>query len=134
MSKVMTQGLGKLIDDLADMGQTADEVVAEVMDFAQEELIAQWKASIREHDLIDSGDMLRSVKATVKEKNRVEVYPHGKDHKKVSNMEKAEIHNNGTPKIKATHFVDEAERRAAEHIDKKAGEVLDEWIKRHGWK
>ena len=57
------------------------------------------------------------------------VSPQGKDHKGVRNAEKAFINHYGTSKIKATHFVDDAETEASE---KAVDAMQDVWNKQKG--
>lgn len=85
-------------------------------------LVKAQKEEIQRMGLVDTGDMLNSVKATApKEKDGVmcvEVYPAGKDRKGVDNAKKGFVLNYGTSKIRARPWHDVADKRAA-------GDVVD---------
>lgn len=122
--------IADMLEESALVSKAADDVLAAGAAVTSD----CWKAAIKSHDLIDTGDMLASVAAgpVQTDGNDVKyiyVSPQGKDHKGVRNAEKAFINHYGTSKIKATHFVDDAETEASE---KAADAMQDVWNKQKG--
>ena len=120
MAKLTIQGLDGVIADMKRLGElegeTADKMLTEGAKIVEEE----WKSAIKKADLVDTGAMLKSVKATKpktsKDVRTIEVFPQGKDKKGVRNAEKAFVNHYGTSSIKATRFVDEANEKAEPRV------------------
>ena len=120
MAKLTIHGLDDVIADMKRLreleGETADKMLTEGAKIVEEE----WKSAIKKADLVDTGAMLKSVKATKpktsKDVRTIEVFPQGKDKKSVRNAEKAFVNHYGTSSIKATRFVDEANEKAEPRV------------------
>ena len=120
MAKLTIHGLDDVIADMKRLreleGETADKMLTEGAKIVEEE----WKSAIKKADLVDTGAMLKSVKATKpktsKDVRTIEVFPQGKDKKGVRNAEKAFVNHYGTSSIKATRFVDEANEKAEPRV------------------
>jgi len=112
-----SDGLESLIGDLEKNKNLLDEAAPEMLKAGAEVIIDCWKDAIRAHDLIDTGDMLNSVKAfyVISPNSKyADIYPDGIDCKGVRNGEKAFINHYGATNRKATHFVSDAETKAEE--------------------
>ena len=93
-----------------------------------------WIKSIKNHNHIDTGDMVNSVgvaKGTKAKKFR-DIYPQGKDSKGVRNAEKAFIAHYGKSGQLGDRFVDEAEANSAAECAAAMRKKLDEYIEKKG--
>lgn len=115
MARFETKGLDDLIAALEKDKAIADKAAPEMLAAGGAIIVKGWKDAITKHDLIDTGDMIKSVAPTITVTDHVkkaEIYPQGKDRKGVRNAEKAFVNHYGTSTRKATHFVDDAEAQS----------------------
>lgn len=135
MSRFSTSGIDELMSEIEKLDLN-DEEMDGLLFAGAEEIEEAWKDSATEHDLIDTGDMIESTGHTkpksVDGAREVDIYPLGKDRKGVRNAEKAFINHYGTSKIKATHFVDEAEENAADNVQQAMGNEYDRLVEKKG--
>lgn len=133
MARFDTSGLDDLIKDIGNLDLT-DEETDEVLLAGAEEVKKAWCVQATAHGLKDTGDMIESIGYAKKPKSvggvkQIDIYPQGKDRKGVRNAEKAFINNYGTSRIKATHFVDDADEMAGDLVqqamENKYNKLLD---------
>lgn len=95
MAQFNTVGFDDVEKALLRREKEAIEAVPEMLKVGANVLIRAQKAEIERMRIVDTADMMNSVKATPVKGNDVEqyveVYPHGKDRKGVRNAEKAFI-------------------------------------------
>lgn len=132
MARMDTSGLDALIGEMQRMGQSTGPL-AEAMCNAATNVISEcWRESAEAYDLIDTGAMLDSI-STVGPPQHFgggimnEVTAKGKDGSGTRNAEKAFILNYGTSRIKATHWIDEAEAKAAPQIQSILEDMLGQY-------
>lgn len=115
MARFEAEGFDELLADFQQHKDLFDAAVPEILQAGANVIADAWRDAIRKHGLIDTGEMLESVRAfdieTSSAKKAV-IYPAGKDSKGVRNAEKAFVNHYGASSIKATHFVDDAENEA----------------------
>ena len=130
---------GDLIDDIAkELEQIGEDVSGqlgqEMLDEGAEIIKFNWIKSIKNHNHIDTGDMVNSVgvaKGTKAKKFR-DIYPQGKDSKGVRNAEKAFIAHYGKSGQLGDRFVDEAEANSDVECAVAMQRKLDEYIEKKG--
>ena len=130
---------GDLIDDIAkELEQLGEDVSGqlgqEMLDEGAEIIKFNWIKSIKNHNHIDTGDMVNSVgvaKGTKAKKFR-DIYPQGKDSKGVRNAEKAFIAHYGKSGQLGDRFVDEAEANSDVECAVAMQRKLDEYIEKKG--
>ena len=130
---------GDLIDDIAkELEQLGENVSGqlgqEMLDEGAEIIEFNWIKSIKNHNHIDTGDMVNSVgvaKGTKAKKFR-DIYPQGKDSKGVRNAEKAFIAHYGKSGQLGDRFVDEAEANFDAECAVAMQRKLDEYIEKKG--
>lgn len=133
MAKLRTDGFEEAIDDLEKLGKNTDEATTAMLKAAGNVTSEAWREAAEKHHHRDTGQMIASISAGRKIKGRgsgksITVAPQGKDHKGVRNAEKAFILHYGTGKIAASHWVDEAERKAEPKIATTMQEIWNEYI------
>ena len=130
---------GDLIDDIAkELEQLGEDVSGQLgqdmLDEGAKIIEFNWVKSIKNHNHIDTGDMVNSVgvaKGTKAKKFR-DIYPQGKDSKGVRNAEKAFIAHYGKSGQLGTRFVDEAEANSDAECAVSMQRKLDEYIEKKG--
>lgn len=153
MARFDTSGFDDLIDDIAAMGDEADEMVDEMLMASAEEVKIAWQKAAEMHDLKDTGDMIASIGYPRKPKKigdvkEIDIYPQGKDRKGQRNAEKAFILHFGTvsakaqarrkkkkysgPGIPATHWVDDADDIAGPRVEARMRDIYDKRLQKHG--
>lgn len=137
MARFRTDGLDDIIEQMAAMGETTGELADEMLYAGAEEVREAWKESAEKHKHKDTGAMIESIDYSkapkkINDIKSVDIYPRGKDKKGVKNVEKAFILHYGSSRIKGSHWVDEADDLAGPKVDKRLGEIFDNWIQRHG--
>lgn len=137
MARFETTGLNELAEDIEKLN-LSDEETDEILLAGAEQVKNAWKFAAAEHGLSHTGQMIESIgypkkPNTVGGIKGIDIYPQGKDKKTgVRNAEKAFIQHYGTSKIKATHFVDDAdalcegEFSVVDAMDAKLGEIYEE--------
>ena len=130
---------GDLIDDIAkELEQLGEDVSGQLgqkmLDEGAKIIEFNWVKSIKNHNHIDTGDMVNSVgvaKGTKAKKFR-DIYPQGKDSKGVRNAEKAFIAHYGKSGQLGDRFVDEAEANADAECATAMQKKLNEYIEKKG--
>lgn len=133
MAKFEINGVERVIDELGRMDALTGPMAEEMVDAGARVLVDTWKDVIRSRGHVDTGDMLRSVKAKKpagsSEVVAREVYPLGKDAKGVRNAEKAFILHYGWKSRQGDHFVDQVEADANEPAVSVMEAVMDKYMK-----
>ena len=137
MARLDTSGIDDIIDSMVRAGEGVGELADEILLAGAEEVKEAWKESAKEHEHVDTGDMLNSINYSNKpttsgDARQIDIYPQGRDRKGVRNAEKAFILHYGSSSIKATHWVDDADKKAAPKVEQKIVEIYDEYLKEKG--
>lgn len=131
-------GIDELANEVIRMGEATGDMARKMLEAGAKELEESWKIAIRKHRHIQSGDMIKSVKATeIKENDgalSVEVFPQGKSREKgrknqVPNAEKAFHLHYGWKGKDGTHFVDEVEEGGGTLAEDAMTKVFEEYMK-----
>lgn len=115
MARFEGEGFDELVAAFQKNKELFRETAPEMLQAGGEIILKCWKDAIQAHNLIDTGEMLESVRIFSIETShtmKAVIYPAGKDSKGVRNAEKAFINHYGASQRKATHFVDDAEAKA----------------------
>ena len=143
MAKMTTSGIDDVFDVLKNLELLGDgEVIDEVLTAGSDEIKKAWQDEIQKQGFVDTGDMLNSVDSTRVTVNVSEIYPQGTDRKGVRNAEKAFCLHYGVGHgkrakrrkyknkhtIKASHFVDNAEKNAEEKVVSAMQNALDKFV------
>lgn len=133
MANITITGLDELIRDMDEMREAVTEMMEETINEGEKILVLSWKTAIKKYGHIDTKAMIGSVgpNKSTRGKYRTEVYPQGKDQKKVRNAEKAYINHYGKSSKKGTHFVDEVERDAELKIEASELKIYDSYLAKH---
>ena len=133
MAWIINTGLDEMLDDFRRLGDAAGEVQEKMIAAGVEILKEEWRKSAEGHRHKDTGAMIKSIGASGVKRDGSAVfsivYPDGKDKTGTRNAEKAFILNYGTSKIKASHWVEEAEEAAEPLIMEAYLKIWDEHIK-----
>lgn len=133
MARFDTSGMDGLISDMMRMGQNTGPV-AEAMTMAAAEIIRRaWVRSANEHELRDTGAMIKSIGYPQKPTKfgdvlGIDVYPQGKDKSGTRNAEKAFVLHYGTSRIKPTYWVDDADKYSEETLPEALQQLWDEFL------
>ncbi len=133
--KTSTDMIDDITNELRQLGEDVDgELGQDMLDEGAEIIEFNWIKSIKNHNHIDTGDMVNSVKVAkgTKAKRFRDIYPQGKDGKGVRNAEKAFILHYGKSGVNGTRFVDEAEANADAECAVAMQRKLDEYIEKKG--
>ena len=123
MARFDTSGMDDLLADMQRMGQQTGPL-AEAMTMAAAEIIKGcWQRSAEEHGLRDTGAMIESIGYPRTPTNfgdalGIDVFPQGKDSRGV---------RNGTGRVPATYFVDDADAYSEEAVPEALQAMLDEY-------
>jgi len=134
MARFETDGLDDVLEEMERMGETIGETADKMLMAGAEEVKKAWKASAERNVHRDTGDMIASINYPRKPKTAngirsIDIYPQGKDKKGVRNATKAFVLNYGTSKHKGSHFVDQADDKAAEPVQTVYRKIWDEHLK-----
>lgn len=134
MAEIGTSGLANLIKELEDLGADIDEISDEMLEAGGEAMKKAWTEEIKAKGHVDTGDMLKSVKAKVnKSKKTAEIYPQGKDKKGVRNALKAFVLHYGTSNIAGDRFVDEVESKGSDAAVDAMYEIYSDELGKRGF-
>lgn len=118
MARLEFSGLDSIMLELSRKGEKASGIIDEMLKAGADTVVDAWKQAITEAGLIKTGAMLNAVAAGEIHKGMtggyVEVYPRGVDGHGVRNADKAFILHYGTSRIRATGFVDRADKLGEE--------------------
>lgn len=133
MARFESRGMDKLIADMRRLGETSGDMAKAMVNAAVIEIRDAWRESAEQHELRDTGAMIESIgfPGPVKEVNGAlerDVYPQGKDAKGKRNAEKAFLLHYGTSRIKATHWVDDADDMSGPKVDARLEEMWGEFL------
>lgn len=136
MARFDTSGFDDLIKDI-EMLDLTDEETDEVLLAGAEEVKKAWCVQAAVHGLKHTGDMIESIGYAKKPKTvggvrQIDIYPQGKDRKGVRNAEKAFILHYGSSRIRATHFVDDADEMAGELVQRAMEKEYDKLLEKKG--
>lgn len=113
------------------MNKRADEIgdtVESMLKAGANVVIAAQKDSAVRHRHIDTGDMLKSIKATRPKRkdysSSIDIYPQGKDRKGIRNADKAFILNYGCSSIPGSRWVQEANENCGDSVNAAMYEVM----------
>jgi len=137
MARFDTSGIDDMINELGKIGELVGETADRMLLAGAEEVKKAWKKSAEMHGLRDTGDMIDSINyastpKTAESIRQIDIYPQGKDRKGVRNAEKAFILHYGSSKIDATHWVDDADKLAAEPVQKAMETEFDKLLNGKG--
>lgn len=137
MARFETDGLDDMIDAVLRMGKAGEAVGDDMLLAGAEEVREAWKESAEKHELKDTGDMIASIGYARKPKDvggvrSIDIYPQGKDRKGVRNAEKAFVLHYGTSRIKATHWVDDADEASGPKVQAAMERIYDDYLKKEG--
>lgn len=147
MAKFQSANVDEMANELRRLGHITGAMAQEMVAEGAEVIADAWRDVIREHDHVESGDMLESVNPTPVQRVAggvaAEIYPQGMDGNGVRNVEKAFLLHYGwkagEPRrgkkgedakgrkgaYKGDHFVDEVEQRAVDGVDEAMEAVMD---------
>lgn len=133
MARFDTSGLQDLINDMRRMGETSGDVAQVMTAAAAEEVAKAWKRSAEEHELRDTGAMIESIGyprgvEKIGDVCAVDIYPQGKDASGTRNAEKAFVLHYGTSRRPPTYWVDDADKYAAEPVQKRLEEIWGQFL------
>lgn len=138
MARFDTSGLDDVLADMKRHGELIGETADKMLMAGAEEVKKAWESAIELDDLIDTGDMLKSIgyanaPRTAADIRLIDIYPQGKDRKGVRNAEKAFINHYGTSGsggkgVEATHFVDVADELSADFVIEAYERIWEEFL------
>lgn len=142
MARLEVSGLDDLTVYLKQQEQLTGQMARDMLDSGADVLVKVWKNKIKKKNYIDSGDMLKSVKAKKTKEGddgflEKTVYPQGKDKRGTRNAEKAFLLHYGWKTNAATngphdgdHFVDEIEQEAAPNVVSAMEQTMADYLKK----
>ena len=135
-------GLDDLTIYLKQQQQLTGPMAHAMIDSGAEVLVKAWKDKIKQKNHIDSGAMLKSVRAQ-KTKEGADgflekaVFPQGKDKRGIRNVEKSFLLHYGWKTNAATngphdgdHFVDEIEQEAEPNVVSAMGNTMADYLEK----
>lgn len=133
MARITIIGMDETIRSIEQLGENAGPVVDAMLRAGAQVASEEWEASGRRHHHIDTGQMIASIGFSGKIKNSggvksIDVFPQGKDHKGVRNVEKAFVLNYGARGRAGSHWVDEANSQAEPKVATTMQAIWDEYI------
>nr|DAR14798.1 MAG TPA: hypothetical protein [Caudoviricetes sp.] len=142
MANFHVQGIDGLAKGLELLGQKTGPMAEDMLHAGALILIGTWNRVIIARGHVETGAMLRSVKATKPKINKdgnleIQVYPQGaerKEHRKkpVRNAEKAFVLHYGWKSKKGDHFVDEIEESGTPKAIDAMEYIMSKEIERSG--
>ena len=132
-----TTGLDQLVRRMEKVGKITAEIEREMLEAGAAKVVEAWQQSARTYKHVKTGAMVRSIKAHDAASRstgaqRVEIYPHGADKKKVRNMAKAAYLHYGVKKRKGDRWVDRANEAGEAAAIAAMEQVLDEKLRKAG--
>ena len=116
MAKFLISGTEQMMRDFRKLGQMGESAAVAIVQAAADEVVGQWKDTAERMGHVDTGSMVRGIKATAAAADgsgvASEVYPRGKDRRGTRNATKAFILNYGSSRIPPSHWVEVANRDA----------------------
>lgn len=114
MARFQMEGFDELVNELKRMGELTGETADAMLMAGAEQAKKAWKFAAAMHGIRDTGDMIDSIDYAKQPKSvagikQIDIYPQGKGRNGIRNAEKAFFSHYGTSRIKATHFVDDAD-------------------------
>lgn len=116
MARFRIDGADQMIKDFRKYGANGEAAAIAIVQAAADEVVGQWQDTATRFGHVDTGAMIRGIKATnaAADGNGIasEVYPRGKDKRGTRNATKAFILNYGSSKIPPSHWVEVANGEA----------------------
>ena len=130
MADFNVTGLDDVMKEMMSHQQAAEAAIPEMLNAGADILIKTQKGEIQSMKLVDTGDMMKSIKGGKIKKDKdgnsyIDVYPKGKDRKGVRNAEKAFIAEYGTSKLPARPWMRTANAKCSDEITEKEKEIWD---------
>ena len=130
MADFNVTGLDDVMKEMMSHQQAAEEAIPEMLNAGADILIKAQKSEVQSMKLVDTGDMMKSIKGDKIKKDKdgnsyIDVYPKGKDRKGVRNAEKAFIAEYGTSKLPARPWMRTANEKCSDEITEKEKEIWD---------
>jgi hypothetical protein len=132
MTKVTTVGIDDLIDYIDDLLSESDPQFDAMLNEAGSIIETHWKRSAERHKHVDTGDMVKKTKYSIKTKGGhkiAEIYPRGKDKRGASNAMKAFVCHYGRPNKTGSFWIDEAENDAMKEVEKRMNDMWAEYLR-----
>ena len=127
MANIQISGLEDFEKRLLNMEDKATAAVPAMLKAGAEVLVNAEKDEMKALNLVDTGDMMKSVKPTkIRKKGSesyIEVYPQGKDRKGVSNTTKAFVAQYGKSNSPARPWLTAARQKSEGSINEAMGEA-----------
>ena len=129
MARMEFSGTEEMMDQLFAESERLERKATEMLGEAGQVVVKAWQDAIEAAGHAPpgksgraTGDLMRSIRATAVKKNgeayTSTIYPHGKDRKGQRLAEIAFVLHYGTSKNPGDHFVDDAEARAEEAVQR----------------
>ena len=130
MADFNVTGLDDVMKEMMQHQQAAEEAIPEMLNAGADILVKAQKSEVQSMKLVDTGDMMKSIKGDKIKKDKdgnsyIDVYPKGKDRKGVRNAEKAFIAEYGTSKIPARPWMRTANEKCSDEITETEKEIWD---------
>lgn len=129
-------GIDDIVEDLMGLADGVDDIAEDMLLAGAEEVKKAQINAAGKHGLRDTGAMIKGIgykkPKTAGDVRQIDIFPQGKDAKGIRNVEKAYIHHYGTSSIQATHWMDEAEKEAAEPVQRAMEAAYDKGLKEKG--
>ena len=130
MADFNVTGLDDVIKEMMSHQQAAETAIPEMLNAGADILVKAQKSEVQSMKLVDTGDMMKSIKGDKIKKDKdgnsyIDVYPKGKDRKGVRNAEKAFIAEYGTSKLPARPWMRTANEKCSDEITEKEKEIWD---------
>ena len=137
MANLAFDGIESLGLSLSEIAEIPEDVATRMVEAGGEIAKAAQKASVRRLNLVDTGQLERSIRVLTKKsgsggfKAQAVVYPGGKRKNGVRNAEVGFIRHYGAPKrgIRATLWMDKANESCADAVAEAELKVYDEFLK-----
>ena len=135
MASFDTSGIEDIIHQMERMGQSVGPVAEEMVNAAVEEIQKAWKEAAEEHGHRDTGAMIESIgpgPGPIHAGGILyrDVYPQGKDGKGVRNAAKAFMLHYGTSNMPGSYWIDDADRKSAEPVQKRIEEIWNRFLEK----
>ena len=130
MANIKISGLEDFEKRLLNLESKAEAAVPSMLKAGAEVLVKAEQDEMKALDLVDTGDMMKSVKPTKQKKkgsaSYIEVYPQGKDRKGVSNATKAFVAQYGKSNNPARPWLTAARAKSEADINDAMRKVWEE--------
>lgn len=136
MAKFSYTGLDSIQDQLKERGAKVGGTINHMLNAGAKIVREEMKAAIKEYDLKDSGDLIKSIKSSKIKRTSsgrsISISPHGLDRKGVPNAAKAAVYQHGNSKHPARPWKTLAEERAADKVQARMREIFNEEMSKAG--